>query len=78
MSDLQPGVNDIVIAEARSGYAVSVFGSVGSARVCSTLIVALSAAAERARHAGVDVWYADGEATWRVRRYSVVDDGVTA
>jgi len=79
MCDLQPGVTDILIAEADRGYSVSVFGNVGPACLCATLPGALTTAEVRARRGGVGVWFAEADGTiWRVRQYSAVDEPLPA
>lgn len=76
MSDVQPGVYDVVIHRTRGGYAVSMFCSTCSQTRCATYSAALTIAEERARRENVDIWFDDDDALWRVRRYRAGDDVV--
>jgi hypothetical protein len=58
----------------RAGYVVSELTSVSFRTLCRSDVAALQIAHRDARHAGVDVWYADETAEWPVKVYRLTED----
>jgi hypothetical protein len=69
MSDVQPGTDDIIVRQGRTGYLVGEFANVSSPAWCDTYLTALQLAHRHAARRGVDVWYAADDAMWRVQCY---------
>lgn len=74
MEYLQPAADDIVVRPMRAGYVVSEFTSVSFRTLCRSDVAALQIAHRYACLAGVDVWYADETAEWRVKGYRPTED----